>query len=85
MYRLVGTHYQKCEPNERDRDPVEPLGIELGIWQGEYMNQPLPWLRVWNSVGELLPTGDERAEQESARAERLADKLRSLGINPDEV
>ncbi|MEM9904889.1 MAG: Uma2 family endonuclease [Cyanobacteria bacterium P01_D01_bin.44] len=85
VYELVTTHYRKCEPNERGRYPIPPLGIELGIWQGEYMNQPLPWLRLWNSQGELLPTGDERAEQEKQRADRLAAKLRELGIDPNQV
>jgi len=31
-----------------------------------------------------LLTGDERAAQEKQRAERLAAKLRDLGVNPDE-
>lgn len=92
VYELVGTRYQKREPNQRGRYAIPPLGIELGIWEGSYMNQPLPWLRLWNSAGELLLTGDERAEKESMkaeqerlRAERLADKLRELGVDPDEV
>ncbi|MGC1198986.1 MAG: Uma2 family endonuclease, partial [Geitlerinemataceae cyanobacterium] len=64
----------------------------LGIWRGEYMHQTLPWLRWWDSQGNLLLTGDERAEQqqqraerEQQRAERLAAKLRELGVDPDEV
>lgn len=85
VYELVGTRYQKREPNQRGRYAIPPLDAELGIWEGRYMNQPLPWLRLWNSAGELLLTGDERAEKESMRAERLADKLRELGVDPDDV
>ncbi|MEL6384713.1 MAG: Uma2 family endonuclease [Cyanobacteria bacterium J06626_18] len=86
VYELMGGRYQKCEPNNRGHYPIPPMGIELGIWQGVYLgDQPLPWLRWWDSEGNLLPTGDERAEQEMQRAERLAAKLRELGINPDEV
>ncbi|WP_269086014.1 hypothetical protein [Chroogloeocystis siderophila] len=34
--------------------------------------------------GSLIATGDERAETERQRAERLAEILRSQGIDPDE-
>ncbi|MCL2934765.1 MAG: Uma2 family endonuclease, partial [Trichodesmium sp. MAG_R03] len=51
---------------------IEPLGIELGIWQGSYQNQTLSWLRWWDSEGNLLLTGAERAEVEKARSDRLA-------------
>ncbi len=68
------------------------MGVELGIWQGQYDEMELPWLRWWDSEGNLLLTGDERSqllasqlEQERQRAERLAERLRQMGINPDEV
>jgi Uma2 family endonuclease len=97
LYELVANHYQLCPPNERGHFPVPPLGVELGIWQGHFGNQTLPWLRWWDSAGNLLPTGEERAEQERQRAEqerqraeqerqradRLAAKLRELGIDPE--
>lgn len=85
MYALLEGHYQLMEPNERGHYPIPPLGVEIGIWQGEYQNQNFPWLRWWNEQGNLLLTGDERAEQERQRADRLAAKLREMGINPDEV
>jgi Uma2 family endonuclease len=70
LYELIGNHYQRCPANQRGHYAVPPLGLELGIWQGEYLNQPLPWLRWWNNAGKLLLTGDERAEQEKQRAEQ---------------
>lgn len=92
VHELVAQQYQQCSPNERGRYPIPPLGVELGIWQGQYMNQTLPWLRWWDSLGTLLLTGEERAEQERQRAEqerqraeRLATKLRELGVDPDVV
>jgi Uma2 family endonuclease len=99
VFQLVGNRYQRCTANDRGRYSIPDLGVELGIWQGEYMNQNLPWLRWWNSSGQLLPTGEERAELEKSRAEleksraeleksradRLAARLRELGIDPDEV
>ncbi len=70
VYKLVENHYQLCIPNERGHYPIPPLGVELGIWQGEYMNQDLPWLRWWDGQGNLLLSGDERATTEQQRADR---------------
>ncbi len=97
VYELIANHYQKLEPNERGHYPIPPMSVELGIWQGREGNQTLPWLRWWDSMGNLLLTGDERAdqekqraeretqraEQETQRADRLAAKLRELGIDPE--
>lgn len=90
VYELMGNHYQRCQPNQRGHFPIAPMGVELGIWQGEYFNQQLPWLRWWDGDGNLLLYGDERVQQEKQRterekqrADRLADKLRELGIDPD--
>lgn len=68
------------------------MGVELGIWQGRYDEMELPWLRWWDNRGNLLLTGEERSQllasqlaQEQQRAERLAERLRQMGVNPDEV
>lgn len=54
------------------------------------LHAQLPWLRWWDLQGNLLLTGEERAEQESQRAEqerqradRLTAQLRSLGVEPE--
>ncbi len=79
----------------------------LMCWEGEYGNMWGTWLRWFDGrTGEVLPTGAEmakverkRADEESKRAEKIADqldterekvarmaaKLRTLGINPDEA
>jgi Uma2 family endonuclease len=92
VYELIGNHYQRLSPNVSGRYSIPDLGVELGIWQGEYFNQNLPWLRWWDAEGNLLLAGDERAEQESQRAEqaiqqteRLAAKLRELGVDPNAI
>ncbi|TAE99427.1 MAG: Uma2 family endonuclease [Oscillatoriales cyanobacterium] len=106
MYHLEDNCYQRLSPNDRGRYPIPQLGVELGIWQGEYDEMNLPWLRWWDSEGNLLLIGEERAkqeslraqqeslraeqeslraQQESLRADRLAEKLRQMGINPDEL
>jgi hypothetical protein len=43
----------------------------------------LPWLRWWDEQGNLLLTGEERAEQAEKRADRLAAQLKALGIEPE--
>ncbi|MBW4493523.1 MAG: Uma2 family endonuclease [Oscillatoria princeps RMCB-10] len=85
VYHLVDGRYQRVPANERGHYPIDPMGVELGIWQGRYENMELPWLRWWDSQGNLLLTGDERSELERQRAERLAERLRQLGVNPDDV
>src|SRR5919202_1117587 len=95
VYHLTDFSYQKLEPNERGHYPITPLSIELGLWQGTYQNQTQLWLRWWDSEGNLLLIGDERAEQERQRAEqerqraeqaeqkaaRLAERLKAMGID----
>jgi Uma2 family endonuclease len=70
VYELVGTRYQRSQPNAYGRYPITALGVELGIWRGTYLNQTFPWLRWWDRHGNLLPAGEERAEQERERAEQ---------------
>ena len=75
VYHLLDNTYQLIPANERGHYAIAPMGIELGLWNGEYQNVKLPWLRWWNAKGDLLLSGDERAEQEYSRAEQ--EKLRA--------
>ncbi|NEQ36844.1 MAG: Uma2 family endonuclease [Okeania sp. SIO3I5] len=70
MYHLENNSYRQMSPNERGHYLIEPLGIELGKWEGFYQNQALSWLRWWDSEGNLLLTGAEGKEIEKARAEK---------------
>lgn len=62
--------FQRLEPNAHGRYPIKTLGVELGMWHGTYMNITQNWLRWWDEQGNLLPTSEERAEQERQRAEQ---------------
>jgi hypothetical protein len=53
------------------------------LWQGRYQDVELPWLRWWDLQGNLLPTSEERAEQQAKRIERLATQLRARGVEPE--
>ncbi|UBF29424.1 Uma2 family endonuclease [Kovacikia minuta CCNUW1] len=97
VYHLLEGRYQPLPANERGHYPIAPMGVALGIWEGQYQNVTLPWLRWWDLQGNLLQTGEEKAnqaqarieavevqlEQERQRAEKLAALLRAQGIEPD--
>lgn len=69
VYKLNGGKYHPLEPNAAGRFPIEPLGVELGIWHGVYQRLDAPWLRVWDAAtGELLPSLEEAVETASKRA-----------------
>src|SRR5438067_2000866 len=38
MNVLQGGRYQPLAPNGRGHFEIQPLGVELGIWQGRYQN-----------------------------------------------
>jgi Uma2 family endonuclease len=75
------------------------LGLGLTLWRGAFENKEDTYLRWCDERGNLLLTGDERAEraeeraeqaeeraeQAEGRAERLAAKLRELGIDPKQL
>lgn len=83
VYELQVNRYQALHPNAAGRFEIKTLGVELGIWQGNYQGMDLPWLRWWDTQGALLLTGEERAAQEQQQKETLAAKLRELGVDPE--
>ncbi len=99
VYNLANGVYQKITPNERGHYAIQRLGVELGLWRGSYQNQTQLWLRWWDKDGNLLLTGWEQTElervriererkekeRERERADRLAAKLRELGIDPEDI
>jgi Uma2 family endonuclease len=88
-FRLVDGVYQPIAPNPEGRFWSQELELFLGIHAGK--------LRFFNSSGELILTTEETeiqaqqrasqaehlAQQERERADRLAAKLRELGVEPD--
>ncbi len=81
-FRLAGHQYEAIIPNSQGWRWSESLGLYLGLEQRK--------LRYFDAEGNIIPTPEEatdreRQEKEIAqqRAERLAEKLRSLGIDPD--
>ncbi len=75
VYHLQDGTYRQLTPNHRGHYEIPPLGVELGLWQGNYQNQHQQWLRWWDREGNLLLTGEERAalaEEYAALAEERA-------------
>ena len=62
---------------------LEQVGLGLTLWEGEFEGVRTTWLRWCDREGNLLPTGSERAAQAEAKAERLAARLRELGVDPE--
>jgi hypothetical protein len=57
----------------------------LGTWSGTIDRETAVWLRFYDKSGNLILLPEEaaqqQAEQERLRADRLAAKLRELGID----
>lgn len=78
VYNLVNGFYEKMVPNERGHYLIAPMGVELGLVEGTYQNQFMLWLRWWDLQGNLLLIGQEIAEKERQKRQKLTEKLRSL-------
>ncbi|MBW4561491.1 MAG: Uma2 family endonuclease [Mojavia pulchra JT2-VF2] len=81
---LVGGTYQPIEPNFQGLLWSQQLSLYLGVHENQ--------LRYFTAEGQLIPTPEEvaakqtqHAEQEKQKAERLATKLRELGIDPENL
>lgn len=84
VYRLnnSGT-YEPQKKDENGRFWLPEINLFLGVWWGKRDNYTRNWLRWWDSQGELLLWGAERLAQEKLRSEKLATKLRELGVEID--
>nr|WP_026104437.1 Uma2 family endonuclease [Anabaena sp. PCC 7108] len=74
---LVGGTYQPIENNSQGWLWSQQLSLYLGIHENK--------LRYFTAEGLIILTPEEFAEQEKQKSERLAAKLRELGIDPDTI
>ena len=60
----------------------EPFWLQTVGLEG----QESTWLR-WcdDREGRVIPTGAERADEAELKAQRLAERLRAMGVDPDEI
>jgi Uma2 family endonuclease len=85
VHELRGRRYVPIDPGW-----IEDVGLGLVLWGGSYWGVQETWLRWCDRQGNPIPTGIEardaerhRAESALARAERLAARLRELGLDPE--
>ena len=91
LFQLLATRYQEVEISQ-ERYWFEELELGLGVWQGEFQSSDGLWLRWYDQSGKWIPTSAElakeekqRAELEKQRAEKLAEWLRELGMDPEQI
>jgi hypothetical protein len=84
--------YVAIQPNPEGRLWSSQLGLWLGTWRGDYLNQQDVWLRFFDAAGNLVrirgEIGEARAERAEIRAEQAemraeqaeaeAERLRAL-------
>ncbi|MFB2771367.1 Uma2 family endonuclease [Pelatocladus sp. BLCC-F211] len=87
VYEIRGRRY-----SQTTEAWLEQVGLGLTLWQGEFEGRQDVWLRWCYQDGTVLLTGDERAEKERLekeqalqRVQMLAEKLRSLGVDPENL
>ena len=95
-FQLQGGQYQPIQPNAQDQLVSQTLSLALVRWYGTYKGIETTWLRWANLNTTLLPTAEEyerirtaaaqqQADQARQRADRLAERLRQMGIDPDQI
>lgn len=83
VYRLMNEEYVLQPQN----NPVwlPEIGLGIGRERGTYQGITREWLYWYDEQGQKLLTPEERILQAEQKAERLADKLRGLGIDPNSL
>ncbi|MBD2620389.1 Uma2 family endonuclease [Microcystis flos-aquae FACHB-1344] len=98
VYKLISGKYELLE-SENNRVWLPEIGLALGYEKGEHIAWYREWLYWYDQSGNRYLTAEERAKNAEAiaaqerlakqeaeqKAIRLAERLRGLGINPDEM
>ncbi|MDZ7967006.1 MAG: Uma2 family endonuclease [Nostoc sp. DedSLP03] len=80
VYELRGRRYFETSENW-----LEQVGLGITLWEGEFESRQNNWLRWCYQDGNVLSTGDERASIAEQRAQMLAERLRAMGVDPDNL
>jgi Uma2 family endonuclease len=89
VYRLVQGKYVLQLGN---RIWLPEIGLAIGYERGTFQGITREWLYWYNQDGvryktpeELATDAEQRANNAELRAQKLAEQLRKLGINPDDI
>jgi len=66
---LVGRSYQPLPENW-----FQDVGLGIRLWEGVYAGQHAVWLRWCDERGDVIPTGQERANKAQEKAEKAQEK-----------
>jgi Uma2 family endonuclease len=88
VFQNIAGRYQPLTLTQ-SRIWLPEIELGLGLWHGTYQGVERLWLRWYDGTENWISTPAEQAEQaqkqfteERAKAERLAARLRELGIDP---
>ena len=78
VFQLVGTRFQEMTLSD-EKLWLDEIQLGLGVWQVFYQDTQGKWLRWYDSQQEI---GYQHLLR---KPERLAAKLRELGVNPEDL
>ena len=61
------------------------IGLGIGCERGNYSGVTREWLYWYEADGKRYLTPEEQVKESAQRADRLAERLRELGIDPDNI
>jgi Uma2 family endonuclease len=91
VWTIAPGRYIELTPPEGIREAgqtvwLDTIGLGLTLWLGQFEDiTSQVWLRWCDCEGRVIPTGAEGQEKAQLRAERLAERLRAMGVDPDQV
>ncbi|GET37537.1 hypothetical protein MiSe_22900 [Microseira wollei NIES-4236] len=77
VYALESGRYSQQTPNEFGRYWIDGLDLYLAVWEGTHEGRTGYWLRWWNSLGDILPFSEERAQEERQRAQEESQRAQA--------
>lgn len=80
LFHLVEGHFLPVIPNDRGHFPIPEMGVEIGVWNGFFLNEVAPWLRWFDAEGKMLLTGREQSIVEMQRADIQTQRAESEAV-----
>ncbi|WP_293152725.1 MULTISPECIES: Uma2 family endonuclease [unclassified Microcoleus] len=82
VHKLVNGKYE-LQPGNYVWMPE--IGLGIGCERGNYSGVTREWLYWYDADGKRYLTPEEQVKESAQRADRLAERLRELGIDPDTI